>query len=181
MYSLIVAPAASGKGALKNAKRLAGNYHDQVLKESKEEMKKYEAELLEYNHIKRKWKPGSPIIEPPVKPEFKIVFIPADSSQARMVEHLRNNGGRGIICETEADIMSGAKKQDWGDYSPILRSGFHHEKYTYSRKGNDEYIEIEEPCIALALSGTPGQVPKLIYSVEDGLFSRILFYAFKRE
>ncbi len=179
LYSLIVAPAASGKGALKNAKRLAGDYHDQVLKQSKEAMKKYEAELLEYNNIKRKQKPGSPFLEPPEKPPFKIVFIPADCSQARMVEHLKNNGGRGIICETEADIMSGAKKQDWGDYSPILRVGFHHEKYSYSRKGNDEFIEIDEPCIALALSGTPGQVPKLIYSVEDGLFSRILFYAFK--
>jgi hypothetical protein len=31
----LVAPAASGKGAFENAKRLAGNYHDQVLKESK--------------------------------------------------------------------------------------------------------------------------------------------------
>ncbi|MBK8636709.1 MAG: hypothetical protein IPN72_25515 [Saprospiraceae bacterium] len=38
--------------------------------------------------------------------------------------------------------MSGAKKQDWGDYSPVLRAAFHHEKVTFSRKTNNEYIEI---------------------------------------
>ncbi len=75
--------------------------------------------------------------------------------------------------------MSGTKKQEWGDYSPLLRMAFHHEKYTYSRKTNDEYLEIEEPRIALGLSGTPGQVPKLIASAEDGLFSRILYYLYK--
>ena len=175
----IIAPAANGKGALKNAKRLVEKYHDEVLKASREEMKKYETELLEYNDKKRKRKSGDPLPEPPQKPLFKIVLIPADCSHARLVEHLQNNGGHGIICETEADIMSGTKKQEWGDYSPLLRMAFHHEKYTYSRKTNDEYLEIEEPRIALGLSGTPGQVPKLIASAEDGLFSRILYYAYK--
>jgi len=75
--------------------------------------------------------------------------------------------------------MSGAKKQDWGDYSPILRSAFHHEKISISRKTGNEYVEINEPRLAVALSGTPAQAPRLIASAEDGLFSRFLFYAFK--
>ncbi|MBL0051724.1 MAG: DUF3987 domain-containing protein [Bacteroidetes bacterium] len=98
-----------------------------------------------------------------------------------MIDHLHQNDGNGIICETEADTMSGAKKQDWGDYSPILRSAFHHEKISFSRKTNNEFIEIPEPCLAVALIGTPAQAPKLISSSEDGLFSRFLFYAFKVE
>ncbi|MCC6762843.1 MAG: DUF3987 domain-containing protein, partial [Chitinophagaceae bacterium] len=77
--------------------------------------------------------------------------------------------------------MSGAKKQDWGDYSPALRSAFHHEKITLTRKTNNEYIEINDPRLAVALSGTPAQAPRLIASAEDGLFSRFLFYAFKNE
>ena len=41
----------------------------------------------------------------------KIILIPADSSQARMIEHLKANDGQGIICETEADTLSGAKSR----------------------------------------------------------------------
>lgn len=179
LYSFIIAPAASGKGVLKNAKRLVRKYHDQALSNTNEAKKKYEAELLDYNDKKRKWKSGEPLPEAPKKPPFKIVLIPADCSLARLVGHLQSNGGEGIICETEVDVMSGTKKQEWGDYSPLLRMAFHHETYTYSRKTNDEYLEIDEPRIALGLSGTPGQVPRLIASAEDGLFSRIIYYAYK--
>lgn len=179
LFVFIIAPAANGKGALKNAKRLVGKYHDQILRQSREEIKNYERELLEYNDNKKGRKPGDPLPDPPQKPSLRIVLIPADCSHARLVEHLQNNGGQGIICETEADVMSGTKKQEWGDYSPLLRMAFHHETYTYSRKGDDVFLEIEEPRIALGLAGTPGQVPKLIKSAEDGLFSRILYYAYK--
>jgi hypothetical protein len=181
LYTFIIAPAASGKGVLKNAKRLADKHHHQVLAASREAQKRYEGELADFKEtLKNKKKTEAPP-EKPEEPPFKIVFIPADSSQSRMIDHLQKNEGQGIICETEADTMSGAKKQDWGDYSPILRSAFHHEKIAFSRKTNNEYIEINEPRLAVALSGTPAQAPKLISSAEDGLFSRFLFYAFKNE
>ncbi|NCP53420.1 MAG: DUF3987 domain-containing protein, partial [Flavobacteriales bacterium] len=41
--------------------------------------------------------------------------------------------------------------------------------------------EVECPQLAITLSGTPAQVPKLIASAEDGLFSRFIFYAFKAD
>lgn len=181
LFTFIIAPAASGKGVLKNAKRLADKYHQQVLAASRESQTRHEAELADYKLQLNKRRKGDPPAEKPVTPPFRIVFIPADSSHARMIEHLQNNGGQGIICETEADTMSGAKKQDWGDYSPALRSAFHHEKITLTRKTNNEYIEINDPRLAVALSGTPAQAPRLIASAEDGLFSRFLFYAFKNE
>ena len=181
LYTFIIAPAASGKGVLKNAKRLADKYHQQVLGASREAKKRHDAEMVDYKELQRNRKKGEPAPEKPNEPPFKIVFIPADSSHSRMIEHLQNNDGQGIICETEADTMSGAKKQDWGDYSPALRAAFHHEKITLTRKTNNEYIEINEPRLAVALSGTPAQAPKLIASAEDGLFSRFLFYAFKNE
>lgn len=181
LFTFIIAPAASGKGVLKNAKRLADKYHQQVLAASRESQTRHEAELADYKLLLNKRRKGDPPPEKPATPPFRIVFIPADSSHARMIEHLQNNGGQGIICETEADTMSGAKKQDWGDYSPALRSAFHHEKITLTRKTNNEYIEINDPRLAVALSGTPAQAPRLIASAEDGLFSRFLFYAFKNE
>lgn len=181
LYTFIIAPPASGKGVLKNAKRLADKYHQQVLQENKEAKKMHDAEMADFKELESNRKKGEPVPEKPKAPPFKIVFIPADCSHSRMIEHLQNNGGQGIICETEADTMSGAKKQDWGDYSPALRAAFHHEKITLTRKTNNEYIEINEPRLAVTLSGTPAQAPRLIASAEDGLFSRFLFYAFKNE
>lgn len=181
LYTFIIAPPASGKGVLKNAKRLADKHHQKVLEQSRAEQAKYDVEMIDFKNESRNKKKGDAPPEQPEKPAFKIVFIPADSSHSRMIEHLQMNDGQGIICETEADTMSGAKKQDWGDYSPALRSAFHHEKITFTRKTNNEYIEINEPRLAVALSGTPAQAPKLISSAEDGLFSRFLFYAFKND
>jgi hypothetical protein len=183
LCSFVTAPAGSGKGVLKNAKRLAEAYHKQVIGESKEAAKQYEQDEEAYKDKQRTRKKKGPEApsEKPEMPAFKVVFIPADCSMARMVDHLYQNGGSGIICETEADTMSGAKKQDWGDYSHMLRQAFHHETISLSRKTGNEYKEVEAPRMAVALSGTPSQVPKLIASAEDGLFSRFLFYAYRTE
>lgn len=181
IFVFIIAPPASGKGVLKNAKRLADKFHDKVHQQSREAKDVYENELAAYKTALRNLKKGEQPPEKPAEPPFKIVFIPADCSQARMVEHLQLNDGNGIICESEADTMTGAKKQEWGDYSPILRLAFHHERIAFSRKTNNTYVEIKEPRVAMALTGTPAQAPRLLSSAEDGLFSRILFYAYKNE
>jgi hypothetical protein len=181
LFTFAIAPPASGKGVMKNAKRLADKHHQKILDQSKVLQQRHEAEMQEYKTACTKLKKGDEAPEKPNPPQFKIVFIPADCSHSRMIEHLMQNEGEGIICETEADTMSGAKKQDWGDYSPSLRKAFHHEKITFTRKTNNEYIEINEPRLAVALTGTPNQAPGLISSAEDGLFSRFLFYAYKNE
>ncbi|MDO9580751.1 MAG: DUF3987 domain-containing protein [Bacteroidales bacterium] len=61
------------------------------------------------------------------------------------------------------------------------RKAFHHERISSSKKTNNEYIEVNEPRLAVALSGTPNQVTGLIATAEDGLFSRFIFYAYKVE
>ena len=179
LYTFIIAPAASGKGVLKNAKRLAEKYHQNILQDSRDAQKTYENEMADFKQLERDRKKGDPTPEKPQPPPFKILFIPADCSKARMIEHLKANDGQGIICETEADTMSNAKNQDWGDYSSILRAAFHHETASSTRKTNNQYDEINEPRLAVALSGTPSQAPRLLSSSEDGLFSRFLFYAYK--
>lgn len=181
LYTFIIAPAASGKGVLKNAKRLADKYHQKILQQSMDAQKVHENEMADFKQLERTKSKGEPAPEKPEKPPFKIVFIPADCSKARMIEHLKANDGKGIICETEADTMSGAKKQDWGDYSTILRAAFHHETVSSTRKTDNQYDEINDPCLAVALTGTPAQAPRLLSSAEDGLFSRFLFYAYKNK
>ena len=182
VFSFAIAPAASGKGALKFAKMLADEYHSFVLKASREAESQYNQELSEHKQkISSKKKGDTSTEEQPTKPTFKVVYIPANTSYAKILWHLEQNEGTGIICETEADTLGNVFKQEWGSYSDMLRKSFHHERLSRSRKGNNEFTEVNAPSLSIALSGTPNQVTGLISSSEDGLFSRFIFYAFKVE
>jgi len=177
LFSFVVAPAASGKGSMSFAKQLADHYHQSLLKSSEADKEAYTNEMEEFRVRQRQ---RNSIVGPvPEEPPFKVLFIPANASQAKILQHLKENNDSSIICETEADSMSNALKQDWGNYSDMLRKAFHHECISSSKKTNNEYIEVRQPKLSVALSGTPNQVAKLISSAEDGLFSRFLFYVFK--
>jgi len=180
LFSFILAPAASGKGALKFAKALADKYHDKTLAISLEDKKRYEESLAAYKMLRGKGKleDGQ---EMPQAPKFKVVYIPANTSNAKIIQHLDWNEGKGIICETEADTLGQTFKNEWGAYSDMLRKSFHHEKISKSIKTDGEYIEVNNPQLAVALSGTPKQVFNIIASAEDGLFSRFIFYVFKTD
>lgn len=180
LFSFAIAPAASGKGALKFAKMLADEYHSFVLKASREAEAQFNQEMSEHKQkLHSKKKNDSAFEEVPIKPCFKVVYIPANTSYAKILWHLEQNEGTGIICETEADTLGNVFKQEWGSYSDMLRKSFHHERLSSSRKGNNEFTEVNAPSLSIALSGTPNQVTGLIASSEDGLFSRFMFYAFK--
>jgi hypothetical protein len=182
IFSFILAPAASGKGALQSSKELADKYHLEVLKNSREQKNEYDLKMAAYKKTQRfKKKDDDTQEEIPEEPPFKIVFIPANASNASLIQHLQKNEGKGIICETEADTMGQAFKNDWGSYSDLLRKAFHHEKISITRKTNNEYHEINAPQLSVALSGTPKQVYNIISSAEDGLFSRFIFYVFKTD
>jgi hypothetical protein len=180
LFSFILAPAASGKGALKFAKALADKYHDDTLASSKEEKTRYEENLEAYKMLKAKGKleDGQAM---PMAPQFKVVFIPGNTSNAKIIQHLDCNEGKGIICETEADTLGQTFKNEWGSYSDMLRKSFHHEKISVSRKTDGEFVEVNDPQLSVALSGTPKQVFNIIASAEDGLFSRFIFYVFKTD
>jgi hypothetical protein len=181
LYVFVIAPAASGKGALKFSKMLGMGYHQQLLDGSRKAQEEYKKALLEFELASMQYKKGK-ISEPPKEPEeakFKTLFIPANSSSAMLVRHLRDNDESGTLFESEADTLGNVLKQDWGGYSDLMRKAYHHEPISYSRKQNNEFVEIAEPKLSVALSGTPGQVTGLIPSSEDGLFSRFLFYAFE--
>lgn len=180
LFSFSIAPAASGKGALKFAKMMADEYHNNLVKISREAEAEYNNQVAEQKQKMMMRKKGDATVEElPVKPPFKVVFIPANTSYAKILWHLEQNGGTGIICETEADTLGNVFKQDWGSYSDMIRKSFHHERLSSSRKANNEFIEVNTPALSIALSGTPSQVTGLIASAEDGLFSRFMFYAFK--
>lgn len=109
------------------------------------------------------------------------LILPANSSDTALYEELANNGGRGIIFESEADTLTQAFKKGSGKFSDGLRCAFHNEPIKYSRRTNKERVSIPHPILSMVLTGTPGQVPSLLQSPENGLFSRILFYRLTSE
>jgi hypothetical protein len=176
-FVLIVAPPASGKGVMSFV-RLVGNEIQDVLNQENEKRRMaYKAKL---NWLKKKEKEGRSSANAPEKPKNLFFLIPGNSSSASIYKRLQANGGVGMMLETEADSLSGAIRQQWGDFSDFLRKAFEHETASKSRDLDDLYLEIPEPKLSVILSGTPDQVPRLIGSAEDGLCSRFIFYCFSR-
>ena len=183
LFSFVLAPPASGKGSMIFAKKLGDGIHKEYVEESKTKQQEYNIELREYKkrHQGSKSSTANPEEEEPKKPPFKVLYIPANSSTAKVYEHLDHNEGKGIICETEADALGIVFKSDWGSYYDMLRRAFHHETVSISRKTDNQFLEVLEPRIAIVLTGTPNQIMNIVKSAEDGLFSRFFFYTFSTD
>lgn len=176
LYSFITAPAGSGKGKLKWAKYFGLKIHKTMVQQSIREKEAYEQELENYNNLNKNQRQG---VERPREPKRKMFYIPANSSASAFIQALSDNDFKGIIFETEADTLAGTLKQDWGNFSDVLRKAFHHESTNMFRRKDNEHIEVEDPHLAIVLSGTPKQVHNMMPDVENGLFSRFLYYAFE--
>lgn len=152
LISIIVGPAASGKGALNYARKVAGKISETYAQKTK----------------------------PFGKSSGNKLFIPANISSAGMIQLLAKNKGVGVMVESEIDTIVNANKQEWGNYSEMLRKSFENENYSMYRKGKEraESYEIESLKLSLAISGTVNQFKQLIVSPENGLFSRGMYYAF---
>ena len=170
LFLFVTAPASAGKGRLNQCKNLVNPIHRSMREQAALLKQQFEMESAEYNSKKGNDK------EKPKDPPESMLFIPANNSATGVFQLLSDNDGKGLIFETEGDTLAQAFKSDYGNYSDGFRKAFHHEKITYYRRTDREYVEIETPCISTILSGTPNQVSTLIPNAENGLFSRFMFY-----
>lgn len=166
LYLLIIAPPASGKGAMGKSKKLIEKIHQEIKQISLDGI----AECKESQKDKKNKSAQCP--------ELEIKLVPGNVSSSKIYKHLQNSPHGILMFETEADTISTMLKQDWGNFSDVLRKSFHHETVSISREIEDKYFEISEPKLSLVISGTPNQVAPLINSQENGLFSRFVFYYF---
>lgn len=173
LYCFLIAPPASDKSVMNWAKELGMSVHSQFAALNETEGKRFKAEYAAYKSALNE--PGS-VAMPPADIKIKTLFIPANSSATAVMKHIQDNNGSGVICETEADTLTNTFKQDWGNFDDLLRKAFHQEMFSYSRITKKELVEVHNAKIAVALSGTPAQVSKLLGSNENGLVSRFLFY-----
>ena len=181
LYTFIISNAGAGKGVMVFARMLgAGVHRMQIDKYEVAFHDQSESVKMHNNEIKK----GNNLIVLPnafPKPNRTLLFAPGNISSAAFMKLVQENNGGVVICETEADSLTNSLKQDWGGFSDLLRKGFHHEAFSYSRRTNNEFFEVEIPKISIALGATHNQVSKLIPSSEDGLSSRFIYYMFEAE
>lgn len=172
LQTFIVAPPASGKGALAWTRRLAEPIHEAMMADYRQRHKAYREEKSRWDSLGKK-KSDTP---EPEMPPLKMFLIAGNNSGTGVLENLIEADGIGLICETEADTVSTAIGTEHGHWSDTLRKCHDHERLAFNRRTNHEYRECDESYLSVLLSGTPAQVKPLIPSAENGLFSRQLFY-----
>jgi len=174
LFIFISAPGSAGKGVMMWARRLAEVLHKDLESNYRQQVSEYEEAMRQYNEAKSN---GQEAILP-IKPERKLFLIPTNSSAIKVIQTLKANGNFGVMFDTEADTLAQTFGNDWGNFSDILRKIFQHEPIELLRKTNDEYVSIEKSFMSLVLSGTPNQINNLLSGVENGFFSRFIFYDF---
>lgn len=149
----------------------------------------YYAQLADYKEQHAEWEAkksqrgkGTESAGPePEEPQYRSLFVSADSSAAAFKQDLCNYGGRGMVFSTEADTLTQALSQEWGQFTDILRMAFHHETITSTRTKDKQHIVIDEPQLGMLVTCTPKQITYLLSPKqnENGSSSRDLFYCAK--
>lgn len=176
LQTFIVAPPASGKGVLAWTRMLVQPIHDEIRATVAEEMKRYKKEMTSFNSLGREKAKA----EEPEMPLNRMFIFSGNNTGTGILQNIIDSGGVGIICETEADMVSNSIASDYGHWSEVIRSSFDHDPLSYNRRTDREYRELRHSHLSVLISGTPGQVKPLIPSSENGLFSRQMFYYMPR-
>ena len=175
-YQIQYGSGSSNKGIMSACRRLVELIENIIEQQNQQDSDDFQKKMAEYYALDKSTRISTPA---PKQPSYKSLWIPANSSATACYQALSDNGGWGITLETEADTLSIALNSDYGDYSDGLRKAFHHECILYRRRKENEFIKIDEPRWAIVLTCTPGQIPGLFKSFENGLGSRFVFYGKK--
>ena len=185
IFTVEIAPAANGKGCINDMRHLADHYANLVEVETGRAEEEYRQALEDWELKKaeaRKNHRTVSVKDAPIPAATAYLNIPTQITKAKLLIHLRDNGSMGgLMADSEIDTIVSASKLDFGMFDDLLRKAFHHERVASSRKTDNELIRIERPRLALLLSGTPGQFPRLIPDSESGLVSRLLLYTCRNE
>ena len=176
LQTFVVAPPASGKGVLAWTRMLVQPIHDEIRTTVAEEMKRYKKEMTSFNSLGREKAKA----EEPEMPLNRMFIFSGNNTGTGILQNIIDSGGVGIICETEADMVSNSIASDYGHWSEVIRCSFDHDPLSYNRRTDREYRELRHSHLSVLISGTPGQVKPLIPSSENGLFSRQMFYYMPR-
>lgn len=178
LYQLVNAPSGARKGEIVACRQLLMPIEYEIRQQMTAEQAAYEQQLADIAALPPQQRKLQPT---PKEPEYRSVFLSANSSASGLYNDLAANGEWGVIHESEADTLTQALGQEYGQFSDGLRRFFHHEPITFSRRTERLHVSIDHPRVAMLLTCTPSQIPLLMPSKEvaNGLANRYLYYCLK--
>ena len=180
LYLIFYGSTASRKGEIGSCINLVTPLKEKMQKAYSEAYNEYKVAHATWEAMGAKAAQRAERGDEPIEPEYRSPIIPANSSATAAYTALKANEGSGIICETEAATLSQSLLSDYGDYSAGLLAAFHHEAIRLNRVKDKLHVDIEKPKLTALLTCTPGLIPKLFPSFENGLGNRFLFYGLNR-
>lgn len=183
LYCFVIGRYGTGKGAMMWARDIGEAteaYREEQAKQNRKAHNEANMLFLRQQKLYDKGKLQTAPEAPPAPKSLKL-FLPANSSKTGLLQLLQENDGRGIMFETEGDTLADMLRQKYGDFSDVLRKAFHHEPVSYYRRTDNEDVKINNPALSVVISGTPDQLRHLIPSIDNGLFSRFMFYVLQGE
>lgn len=180
LFLILFGLTASRKGEISCCGNLVAPLKEKILNAYNEAYRDYKTAHATWESMGAKSAQRAERGDEPTEPVYRSPIIPANSSATATYMAINDNGGWGIIFETEAATVSQSLLSDYGDYSTGLLQAFHHEPIRLNRMKDKIHVDIEEPKISVGLTCTPGQLPKLFPSFENGLGNRFLFYGLNR-
>lgn len=181
LLQLIIGAAGSGKGGTRYGVELVDEISNRAVRMKKDAIQAYRIAKHEYDReMKKREKNSQPIDdlqEPNRAKKYAFFASASDTTQAALVEVLYENPIGVFAYDSELDtLVQGNQRKDFGGYSDIIRKVFHHEPLSRQRKTEGESYTVNQPRLAVILSGTHDQLKKLISSEYNGLFSRLWYY-----
>ena len=167
-YFYALGPAASGKGALRKTNGLLNSINEIIEARNLKAQSDYDMAMSEKGDKKE-----SETLKPPPKCHLEI---PTNTSVSSMIKQLKDNGGVGVILESEGKPLINANKKDAGGLDEVFLKAFHQEIISQYYKTGDGYVSIKCPRLSIAITSTPQQYLQIIGNTEDGQFSRFLHY-----
>ncbi|MCS3669035.1 hypothetical protein GGP77_003290 [Salinibacter ruber] len=201
LYSAVVAPPASGKSALRHARKYgrpssstsSGGTSPEIGTSSENRSALESGASPEGRASAQGSSTGQEGPEeepsgrerPGVRAGRRQLFLAADSSAAALKQRLEEVP-HGVIFETEFQALSRALGSSWGSFTDVLLKGLQNEAIRMSRSSKGA-VTIPHPAPSIALAGTPAALGGFMSGsgstpgTGNGLFSRFLFYRFDRE
>lgn len=166
LFTAVEAPAGSGKGALRYARKLG----------EKVDLRLRAKSLTEQGDWLQMQTERSSHTSDDSRPPIRSLFLSGNSSERGLLEALYNNKGTGVVLESEAITLAKLFGGVGGNSIDLLLKGFHNEPVSVTRKG--EHLHIPTPAFSVVVTGTPETLKAIITGVESGLLSRFAIYSF---
>lgn len=179
---ICISNAGNGKSIISNAFKIGEPTDDYLHHLTDEAIEVYKAQLETWQDersqaLKHNRKPDDTKRPPSQPPKEMLLIMPSITSKSVLTRCLNAMDGFGmIINSSEIRSLTSSLKQEVGNYSDLLCKAMSNEPIDQFFKVDGRPIKIRHPKLSICLSGTFDQFHEFIPSLEDGLFSRFLYY-----